>query len=789
MKILILSVLAVAMIGLMMPSVDAKEFYPSINYRIEDIPTFCATDPPSENMHLSSNWIDSVETAVNYWETELQNSSEHPEVWEMKFERIQESEIKITEDYKFSHDTIVTSYEWPERCDIGLEYYDVPYRSGVLGVFIGETNSISIFDDSHMCLAETCENYDVEESINETIIHEIGHALGLGHFTFGEREKNLKVQDGKLDYPSIMYPMASNFILDSKITSRDISKMQEIYGSYGFYAFSEEKPTGLFGNENIIEGIPKPPGTYFQFTEISDPKIHEITDKHTKNFITISGVLEPYYIKPGQKVVFQMLSPDGNSETFVVTTRGGTFQLTLQLDNTYSRGVYTVTPSYLDHGFEEYEIQFEIVPKYEEIIIEKEDVAQTENVELSLDYDIVIPDKITLFTNTDSAVSGHLTPNVESPRSPVGQELYLKIEQYFGNRIYDTVLRTTTINEDLTFTFDVDVKDLDNIINSEIFKYSSKNYIEVGIDKTKWTKYDAVGSYLFLKESSFGEDADVTYDESKWVKNKAGDMVPNGLGNTIKIYDDKICVENYCSDNFLKLTLEGNIGMNTKNSISLNVKYCAIPLTYDEKTQDYICWDGGRSSPAASVEGTESTSPSGSSIKWINIAENVPAKNLGDGNFSGELLIRKSYLANSYHVFGVVNGAEIGRVGSNLMEVVKGENDETSKFEVKWFEGNRIEPTSDVEKSQVIPAWIKNNAGWWAEGQIDDNSFVQGIQFMIKENIISISNLPESSSETADSVPAWVKNNAGWWAEGQIDDNSFVKGIEYLVKVGIIQVS
>ncbi len=71
----------------------------------------------------------------------------------------------------------------------------------------------------------------------------------------------------------------------------------------------------------------------------------------------------------------------------------------------------------------------------------------------------------------------------------------------------------------------------------------------------------------------------------------------------------------------------------------------------------------------------------------------------------------------------------------------------------------------------TIPSWIKNNAGWWADNLIDDNSFVQGIQFMIKENIISIPNLPESSSETTESVPAWVKNKAGWWAEGQIDDN------------------
>ena len=39
----------------------------------------------------------------------------------------------------------------------------------------------------------------------------------------------------------------------------------------------------------------------------------------------------------------------------------------------------------------------------------------------------------------------------------------------------------------------------------------------------------------------------------------------------------------------------------------------------------------------------------------------------------------------------------------------------------------------------VIPEWVRNNAGWWAEGSIDDNSFVQGIQFMIKEGLMSVS--------------------------------------------------
>ena len=45
---------------------------------------------------------------------------------------------------------------------------------------------------------------------------------------------------------------------------------------------------------------------------------------------------------------------------------------------------------------------------------------------------------------------------------------------------------------------------------------------------------------------------------------------------------------------------------------------------------------------------------------------------------------------------------------------------------------------SVILKTATIPSWIKNNAGWWADGTIDDNSFIQGIQFLIKEGILKI---------------------------------------------------
>ena len=88
-----------------------------------------------------------------------------------------------------------------------------------------------------------------------------------------------------------------------------------------------------------------------------------------------------------------------------------------------------------------------------------------------------------------------------------------------------------------------------------------------------------------------------------------------------------------------------------------------------------------------------------------------------------------------------------------------------------------------------IPAWIKNNAGWWATDQIDDSSFLQGIQYLIKEGIMVIPPTVASESSGSQEVPGWIKNNASWWAEGQIDDNTFVSGIQHLVKIGIIKVS
>ncbi|HEY7368003.1 MAG TPA: peptidase, partial [Nitrosopumilaceae archaeon] len=132
--------------------------------------------------------------------------------------------------------------------------------------------------------------------------------------------------------------------------------------------------------------------------------------------------------------------------------------------------------------------------------------------------------------------------------------------------------------------------------------------------------------------------------------------------------------------------------------------------------------------------------------------------------------------------------------GTYLMKIVLigiGQND-FEKLMIKEFEfeinNSKIpKPVPPTEKTE-IPEWIKNNAGWWANDQIDDNSFVQGIQFMIKNKIMNIPTTTQGSGSGMNEIPSWIKSNAGWWASGQIDDNSFIQGIQYLIKEGIIRV-
>ena len=95
---------------------------------------------------------------------------------------------------------------------------------------------------------------------------------------------------------------------------------------------------------------------------------------------------------------------------------------------------------------------------------------------------------------------------------------------------------------------------------------------------------------------------------------------------------------------------------------------------------------------------------------------------------------------------------------------------------------------SPFVSAQSVPEWVKNNAAWWSEGTISEGEFVSAIQFLIKENILTMPDTPVAEEKAQKGVPEWVKNNAKWWAEGMITDEDYIQGLQYLIDQGILKV-
>lgn len=126
---------------------------------------------------------------------------------------------------------------------------------------------------------------------------------------------------------------------------------------------------------------------------------------------------------------------------------------------------------------------------------------------------------------------------------------------------------------------------------------------------------------------------------------------------------------------------------------------------------------------------------------------------------------------------------------ATLDETIPTNKLDDSKYTLKLVYGlpTQIASTSfDLKNApeHKIPGWIKAEAKLWSSSTISDGEFIETIQYLSKEKIIS-SQTQIGQSET---IPSWIKTNASWWTDGLISDTEFVNALEYLVNTGIIQI-
>ena len=241
----------------------ANEFL-KMPIRVNTIPTICALEPQPDAKFskLGSQLLEKTENAVLDWKTKLNAANGRHPIWNINLIK-----IPIGQQNGFNY----------TKCDITIHYLPKPETKDeefvALGVTIpnfetGKTN-IEIyyldFQPNYRMVEWTqgdttyytyvYEPYytgyvGTDTELSSTISHEIGHSLGLGHYTVSEDERQ-RIVSGLEDMPSIMIDTATILgVTHYDITTLDINEIKSIYGDGGFDGQHSSK--GIYQRTHIL---------------------------------------------------------------------------------------------------------------------------------------------------------------------------------------------------------------------------------------------------------------------------------------------------------------------------------------------------------------------------------------------------------------------------------------------------------------------------------------------------------------------------------------------------------
>ncbi|WP_420545866.1 hypothetical protein [Nitrosopumilus sp.] len=244
----------------------------------------------------------------------------------------------------------------------------------------------------------------------------------------------------------------------------------------------------------------------------------------------------------------------------------------------------------------------------------------------------------------------------------------------------------------------------------------------------------------------------------------------------------------------------GSTSLNFENRYTANVTW-ESEMTWGEKTPFTISFFDENNNPADNIMYAYSISDSSGDEIWSNIGTSdsflgilVPygihqesVQMPSDGAYQLKIIITGQDGTN-FDQF-LVSQAEIKLTEATITtKTTTSPSPETATSPSP--ETATTATPSIIEKKQnetpSIPSWVKNSAGWWAEDIVGDGEFINSIQFLIKEKIITVAQTQGSQEKNPQGIPAWIKGNAGWWADGLISDEDFMQGIQHLIETNVI---
>ncbi len=295
-------------------------------------PTVCLIQPndPRITEQTWNNWYSNMKPAIDTWGSILQSSGSGN--WEITTVNVPLEKLELL------------NYS---KCDVKVNFIEKPnesYKNYFGQAFIGRGLIEIVYLGSYVCgnqynseldltVATFCPTNNTIRSkqMANTLQHEFGHIIGLGHYRGYDRSTTQEWYDGEKNSPSIMAWIEPNEEMRT-VSQIDASKVREVYGAKGF-GKNPDSLVPLFNDPIIPETVIPVAGS---------SNIHITGNPINK---MISGYVPDKLYKRGTFLEILIQKPNGFTETTGVSVSKTlhSYKHSLTFDQNSQTGNYMIS--------------------------------------------------------------------------------------------------------------------------------------------------------------------------------------------------------------------------------------------------------------------------------------------------------------------------------------------------------------------------------------------------------------------------------------------------------------
>jgi len=296
-------------------------------------PTVCVFQPDDSRIDEQrwKRWYSDAKTGIDTWENVLTNSGSGN--WQISVIEVP-LEKKDLLNYNTCDISIHFVKQLTETSGNCMNAFGCASSSGYIRIVYSDFGYCGKeFNSEYNIMINTycfTDNFTRSKQMANTVQHEFGHTLGLGHYRGYDSISTQSWYDSKIGAPSIMAWIEPNEEV-RQITQNDVNKIREYYGSNGFAKKTSSTP--IFNEPYVPEPVIPVAGTINL----------QITGNSVQKMIT--GYIPDTLYKRGTYLEIEIQRPNGSTESKAVTVSKTlhSFKHNLTFNQSSQEGLYTIS--------------------------------------------------------------------------------------------------------------------------------------------------------------------------------------------------------------------------------------------------------------------------------------------------------------------------------------------------------------------------------------------------------------------------------------------------------------